>query len=107
MNPDLKRRLKPFLTGASIGVVLSIMLLSFWNQSDSGPVSDQKEIVAVSKCELKTGDILIAACVDSREIESRFVPPGTLRSSSMYDHLGKKLMNDLPVGNAIREEDLN
>ena len=106
MNPDLKRRLKPFLTGASVGVVLSIILLSVWKKSDVKPASDEKADVAVSKCDLKAGDELTEACVESREVAARFVPPGTLRAGAVHAHLGRKVAVDLPIGNAIREEDL-
>lgn len=106
MNPDVKRRLKPFLSGAVIGTLLSIVLFSVWQKSESGPTSDEKVVVAISKCDLKAGDALEERCVEDREVASRFVPPGTLRASSVQPHLGRKLAVDLPTGNAIREEDL-
>jgi hypothetical protein len=107
MNPDTQRRLKPFVSGAIIGTVLSIILFSVWQKSESGPTSDEKVVVAISKCDLKKGDALEERCVEHREVASRFVPPGTLRASSVQPHLGRKLLADLPTGNAIREEDLN
>lgn len=106
LDPDMQRRIKPFATGAAIGLVLSAILLTYWSRSDSGPISDDRLVVAVSACDLKVGEALEERCVEKREVESRYVPPGTLRFSSMHPHYGRLLAAELPKGNAIREEDL-
>jgi len=106
LDPDIQRRIKPFATGAAIGLVLSAILLMYWSKSDTGPVSDDKVVVAISACDWKAGEALEERCVEKREVESRYVPPGTLRFSSMHPHYGRLLAVDLPTGNAIREEDL-
>lgn len=107
MNSDLKRRIKPFATGAAIGVVLSAILLTYWsNSGGTKEGSGDKIVVAVSACDLKIGEALEARCVEKREVGSHFVPPGTLKFSSMPPHLGRIVNVDVPKGNAIREEDL-
>ncbi len=106
MNPDLKRRIKPFAAGTAIGVVLSAILLTYWSNSGTKAVSDDKIVVAVSACDLKVGEALEERCVEKREVGTRFVPPGTLKFSSMHPHFGRIVNVDLPKGNAIREDDL-
>jgi Flp pilus assembly protein CpaB len=106
MNPDLKRRIKPYATGTAIGVVLSAILLTYWSNTSTKEGSGDKIVVAVSACDLKVGEALEERCVEKREVGSHFVPPGTLKFSSMPPHLGRIVNVDLPKGNAIREDDL-
>lgn len=89
-----------------IGTALSVILFVVWEKGGVGPATDEKVVVAVSACDLKAGEKLTEPCVEAREVASRYVPPGTLRHASIQPHVGRTLVNDLPVGNAIREEDL-
>ena len=104
MKEDTKQRLKIFGAGASIGVVLSILLFQYADYVE-GPRRTTKVEVVLTTCDLKAGDVFEEECVEKRAVAEQFIPPDTIESKQLGLYVGEPVIVDLEKGSAVRTVD--
>lgn len=103
MNDDIKRRLKIFGVGLAIGLMLSMVLLTFAQHREREEV-EQIEVV-LTNCDLAPGDVLEESCVETLTVAYSRLPPKPLRARDLDWHLGKKVVTRLEAGSVLRTPD--
>lgn len=87
------------------GSILSLFLFRY-AETSRPPAEVQRIVIAVSSCDMKSGQKFDEACVEQRDIDAKLTPPEVLLFKNVPLFKDKTLAVDIPVGHAFREVDL-